>query len=83
MFIFLAAFAFVALAGWAIFALMHPVAAGQGILILLCKTAGVIALISAIGLWIGQGFLQAIPGFLFMAGFFFSANNLELRWRRW
>lgn len=82
-FIFLAAFAFVALAGWAIYALTHPVAAGQGILIFLCKAGGVIALISAVGFWIGQGFFQAIPGFLFMTGFFFSANKLEMRWRRW
>jgi hypothetical protein len=82
-FIFLAAFAFVALAGWVIFALTHPIAAGQGVLIFLCKAAGVIALISAVGFWIAQGILQAVPGFLFMAGFFFSANKLELRWRGW
>lgn len=82
-FIFLAAFAFVALAGWAIFALTHPVAAGQGVLIFLCKAAGVIALLLAVGFWIGQGFFQAIPPFLLMAGFFFSANKLEMRWRRW
>lgn len=80
--IFLAAFAVVALAGWAIFAVTHPVAAGQGILIFLCQAAGVIALITAIGFWIGQGFLHAIPGFLFMAGLFFSASKLKLRWRR-
>ena len=81
--IFLAAFAAVYLIGWIIFALTHPVAAGQGLLIFLCKAAGVIALVSAIGFWIGQGFTQAIPGFLFMAGFFVAANKLELRWRSW
>jgi hypothetical protein len=78
--IFLAA---VALVGWIIYALTHPVLAGQGVLIFLCKAAGVIALLSALGLWIGQGFVQAIPGFLFMAGFFVAANQLELRWRSW
>lgn len=78
-FIFLAAaFAFVVLAGW-VFALTHAIAAGQGVLIFLCKPAGTMALISTVGFWIGQGFLQAIPGFLFMAGCFFSANKLELR----
>lgn len=81
--IFLAAFAAVALVGWIIYALTHPVLAGQGILIFLCKAAGVIALLSALGFWISQGFAQAIPGFLFMAGFFFAANKLELRWRTW
>ena len=81
--IFLAAFAAVALVGWTIYALTHPVLAGQGILILLCKAAGVIALLSALGFWISQGFAQAIPGFLFMAGFFFAANKLKLRWRSW
>jgi hypothetical protein len=81
--IFLAAFAAVALVGWIIYALTHPVLAGQGILIFLCKAAGVIALLSALGFWIGQGFVQAIPGFLFTAGFFFAANKLELRWRSW
>ncbi|MEC5180851.1 chemotaxis protein [Arthrobacter sp. CG_A4] len=82
-FIFLAAFAAVALVGWIIFALTHPVLAGQGILIFLCKAAGVIALLSALGFWIGQGFTQSIPGFLFMAGFFVAANKLEARWRSW
>ncbi|MFJ6303095.1 chemotaxis protein [Pseudarthrobacter oxydans] len=81
--IFLAAFAAIALAGWIIYALTHPVLASQGILIFLCKAAGVIALLSALGLWITQGFAQAIPGFLFMAGLFFAANKLELRWRTW
>ena len=38
--IFFAAFAAVALGGWIIYALTHPVAAGQGILIFLCKAAG-------------------------------------------
>lgn len=56
---------------------------GQGVLIFLCRTAGVIALLSALGFWIDQGFAQAIPGFLFMAGFFVAANKLELRWRSW
>ncbi|MGY4541309.1 hypothetical protein ACVWY0_001218 [Arthrobacter sp. UYNi723] len=47
-----------------------------------------IALLTAIDFWIGQGFAQAIPGFLFMAGlffffFFFAVNKLELRWRSW
>lgn len=82
-FFFLAAFAAVALVGWILYALTHPIRAGQGILVFLCKAAGVIALLSAVGFWIGQGFLQAIPGFLFMVGFFFVANRLELRWRGW
>ncbi|MFJ6272104.1 chemotaxis protein [Pseudarthrobacter oxydans] len=81
--IFLAAFAAVALTGWIIYALTHPVQAGQGILIFLCKAAGVVALLSALIFWISQGFAQAIPAFLFMAGFFFAANKLELRWRTW
>ncbi|MCT9627232.1 chemotaxis protein [Pseudarthrobacter equi] len=81
--IFLATFAAVSLIGWIIFALTHPVAAGRGLLIFLCKSAGVIALLSAIGFWIVQGFTHAIPGFLFVAGFFFAANKLELRWRSW
>lgn len=58
--VFLAAFAAVALVGWIIYALMHPVLAGQGFLIFLCKAAGVIALLSALGLWISQSFAQAI-----------------------
>lgn len=78
---FLAAFTAVALAGWVIYALTHPVQAGQETLIFLCKAAGVIALLSALGFWIGQGFTRAIPGFLFMAGFFFATNKLEARWR--
>ncbi|KQR64059.1 chemotaxis protein [Arthrobacter sp. Leaf337] len=82
-FFFLAAFAAVALVGWVIHALTHPIQAGQGVLIFLCKAAGVIALLAAVVFWIGQGVLQAIPGFLFMAGFFFAANKLELRWRGW
>ncbi|MGY4542514.1 CHASE2 domain-containing sensor protein [Arthrobacter sp. UYNi723] len=82
-FIFLAAFAALSLVGWIIFALTHPVVTGQGLLIFFCKAAGVIALLSALGFWIGQGFAPAIPGFLFMAGFFFAANKLEARWRSW
>lgn len=82
-FIFLAAFAAVALGGWVIYALTHPIIAGQGVLIFLCKAAGFIALLTALGFWIGQGFAQAIPAFLFMAGFFFAANKLQLRWRGW
>lgn len=81
--IFLAAFAAVALTGWIIYALTHPVQAGQGILIFLCKAAWVVALLSALVFWISQGFAQVIPAFLFMAGFFFAANKLELRWRSW
>lgn len=81
--IFLAAFAAMVLVGWIIYALTHPVLAGQGALIFLCRAAGVVALMSALGFWIGQGFAQAIPGFLVMAGFFFAANKLELRWRSW
>lgn len=82
-FIFLAAFASVALTGWIIYALTHPVLAGQGILIFLCKAVGVLALLSAMGFWIGQGFTQAIPGFLLTFGFFLAANKLESRWRTW
>lgn len=81
--IFLAAFAAVALVGWIIYALTHPVLAGQGAPIFLSKAAGVVALFSALVFWIGQGFAQAIPGFLFMAGFFVAASKLELRWRSW
>lgn len=36
-FIFLAAFAGVALGAWVICALTHPIIAGQGVLIFLCK----------------------------------------------
>ncbi|MCW2133362.1 hypothetical protein B0G38_002539 [Arthrobacter sp. VKM Ac-2550] len=81
--IFLAVFAAVALGGWVIFALTHPITAGRGLLIFLCKAAGVIALISAVGTWLGQGLLHALPGLLFTAGFFFAANRLERRWPRW
>ena len=81
--IFFAAFAVVALGGWIIYALTHPVAAGQSILIFLCKAAGVIALITAVVAWLGQSLLQAVPPALFMVAFFFAANRLERRWRRW
>jgi hypothetical protein len=81
--IFLAAFAAVALGGWVIYALTHPVAAGQGLLIFLCQGAGVIALITAVVAWLGQGLLQAVPPALFMVAFFVAANRLERRWRRW
>ncbi|MFK0007774.1 chemotaxis protein [Paenarthrobacter sp. NPDC090520] len=81
--IFLAVFAAVALGGWVIYALTHPVAAGQGLLIVLCKAAGVIALITAVVAWLGQGLFQAVPPALFMVAFFFFANRLERRWRPW
>jgi hypothetical protein len=81
--IFFAAFAAVALGGWIIYALTHPVAAGQGILIFLCKAAGVIALITAVVAWLGQSLLQALPPALLMLAFFLAANRLERRWRRW
>lgn len=81
--IFFAALAAVALGSWVIYALTHPVAAGQGILIFLCKAAGVIALITAIVSWLGQSLLQAVPPALFMVAFFIAANRLERRWRRW
>ncbi|SDQ03501.1 hypothetical protein SAMN04489742_0100 [Arthrobacter crystallopoietes] len=81
--IFLAVFAAVALGGWVVFALTHPIAAGRGVSIFLCKAAGVIALLSGVGTWFGQGLLQALPGLLFTVGFFFAANRLERRWRRW
>ncbi|MCP1415451.1 chemotaxis protein [Paenarthrobacter sp. A20] len=81
--IFFAAFAAVALGGWIIYALTHPVAAGQGILIFFCKAAGVIALITAVVSWLGQSLLHAVPPSLFMVAFFFAANRLERRWRRW
>ncbi len=82
-FFFLAAFFAVSLIGWIIDALIHPVVAGQGVLIFLCKAAGIIALLASLGVWIGQGFAQAIPAFMFMAGCFLAANKLELRWRSW
>ncbi|NQD86856.1 chemotaxis protein [Paenarthrobacter sp. CM16] len=81
--IFFAALAAVALGGWIIYALTHPVAAGQGILIFLCKAAGVIALVTTVVSWLGQSLLQAVPPALFMVAFFFAANRLERRWRRW
>ena len=81
--IFLATFAAVALGGWVIYALTHPVAAGQGIVIFLCKAVGVIALIAAVVAWLGHGLLQAVPPALFMVAFFVAANRLEHRWRRW
>jgi len=73
----------VSLIGWMIFALIHPVVAGQGVLIFFCKAAGILALLVSLGLWIGQGFAQVIPGFMFIAVCFFAANKLELRWRSW
>jgi len=81
--IFFAVFAAVALGGWIIYALTHPVAAGQGILIFLCKAAGVIALVTAVVSWIGQSLLHAFVPALFMIAFFFAANRIEHRWRRW
>ncbi|MHC8609763.1 chemotaxis protein (plasmid) [Paenarthrobacter ureafaciens] len=81
--IFLATFAAVALGGWVIYALTHPVAAGQGLLIVLCKGAGVIALITAVVSWLGQGLLPAVPPALLTVAFFVAANRLERRWRRW
>lgn len=81
--IFFATFVAVALGGWIIYALTHPVAAGQGILIFLCKAAGVIALITAVVVWLGQSLLQAVPPAVFMVAFFVAANRLERRWRRW
>ncbi|MFK4637201.1 chemotaxis protein [Paenarthrobacter histidinolovorans] len=81
--IFFAVFAAVALGGWIIYALTHPVAAGQGILIFLCKAAGVIALVTAVVSWLGQSLLHAFVPALFMVAFFFAANRLERRWRRW
>ena len=80
---FIAGFLAVSLIGWIIHALTHPVLAGRGALIFLCKAAGVIALISGAGTWLGQGLLQALPGLLFTAGFFFAANRLESRWPSW
>ena len=58
-------------------------AAGQGILIFLCKAAGVIAMITAVVAWLAQSLLQAVPPALCMVAFFFAANRLERRWRRW
>ncbi|MBU8869194.1 chemotaxis protein [Paenarthrobacter aromaticivorans] len=81
--IFLATFAAVALGGWVIYALTHPVAASQGVLIFLCKGAGVFALITAVVAWLGQSLLQAAPPALLMVAFFVAANCLERRWRRW
>ncbi|GLU61673.1 chemotaxis protein [Paenarthrobacter ureafaciens] len=81
--IFLATFAAVALGGWVIYALTHPVAAGQGLLIVLCKGAGVITLITAVVAWLGQGLAQAVAPALLMVAFFVAANRLERRWRRW
>ena len=81
--ILFAAFVAVALGGRVIYALTQPVAAGQGILIFLCKAAGVIALITAVVSWLGQSPIQAVPPALFMVASFFAANRLERRWRRW
>lgn len=81
--IFLATFAAVAPGGWVIYALTHPVAAGQGLLIVLCKGAGVITLITAVVAWLGQGLAQAVAPALLMVAFFVAANRLERRWRRW
>lgn len=81
--IFFAVFSAVALGSWIIYALTHPVAAGQGILIFLCKAAGVIALVTAVVSWLSQSLLHAFVPALFMIAFFFAANRLERRWRRW
>ncbi|MGC0239518.1 chemotaxis protein [Arthrobacter sp. SD76] len=79
---FLAAFAGVSLVCWIIYALTHPVLAGQGVLIGATKTAGVLAALAAIGVWIFQGFPASLPYFLAAAAFLFCANRLELRWHR-
>lgn len=81
--VFLAAFAAVALTGWLIYALTHPILAGQGALIFLAKAAGFIALLTALATWIGQSLLHAVVPALFMIVFFTAANKLESRWRRW
>ena len=81
--IFVAVFAAVTLGGWVLHAIAHPVAAGRGALILACRAAGVVALITAIvASVLGQGLLQAVPGAVLMAAFFIAANRLERRWRR-
>ena len=81
--VFLAAFAAVALTGWIIYALTHPILAGRGALIVLSKAAGFIALLTALAAWIGQSLLHAVVPALFMIVFFAAANKLESRWRRW
>lgn len=79
---FLAAFVAVSLICWIIYALTHPVLAGQGVLIGATKAAGVLAALAAIGLWIFQNFPASLPYFLAAAAFLFCADRLELRWRR-
>jgi hypothetical protein len=82
-FVFLAAFLAVFLIGWVIYAFTHPVMAGQGMLIFLCQAAGIIAVLSGVGLWLGQNILASLPSFLFAAALFYFANRLQRRWRRW
>jgi hypothetical protein len=82
-FVFLVTFLAVFLIGWVIYALTHPVMAGQGVLIFLCKAAGIIAVLSGVGLWLGQNILASLPSFLFAAALFYFANRLQCRWCRW
>ena len=46
-----------------------PMAAGQGIVISPCKAAGVIAPVTALGSWMGQGVFQTVPALLVTVGF--------------
>lgn len=82
-FAFIAGFFAIALLSWVLHALTHPVQAGQGVLIFLCKAFGVIMLLSAVGIWVGQSLLQAVPALAIMALAFTAANRLEDRWRSW
>lgn len=79
---FIAGFLAVSLIGWSIHALTHPVLAGRGALIFLCKAAGVSAVLAGVVVWLGQDLLAAVLPFLLATGFFVCANRLELLWRR-
>lgn len=58
---FIAGFLAVSLIGWIIYALTHPVLAGRGALIFLCKAAGVSAVLAGVVVWLGQDLLAAGP----------------------
>ncbi|MFK4298561.1 hypothetical protein ABH924_003732 [Arthrobacter sp. GAS37] len=80
---FIAGFLAISILSWAVYALTHPVVAGQGVLIFLCKAIGVIAVLVGIGAWIGHPFINAVPAALVAALAFIAANRLEARWRSW
>jgi uncharacterized membrane protein len=80
---FIAGFLAISVLSWAVYALTHPIVAGQGILIFLCKAIGVIAVLSGIGMWIGHTLLEALPAVIVALLAFTAANRLESRWRSW